>query len=328
MKKTYTKEQKQELVKKYYNGEAVLNICLQTGMPRSTFYTWIKPYKVSCTASGLEVNLVDYARQKQHIEKLENIIKVLQTVNCTILSPLQTKLKELAKLYGEYSVHVLCESLNVARGTFYNHIFRNKKENSSYQTRRGKLSEHIREIYDESNQIFGARKIRAVLHTQGINTTDGMVAQLMQSMNLKSIRGGTKKRYKQFIQGGKKDALKLNFSAKAPNQVWVSDIMYFRVCDTIRYICAIIDLYSRKVIGYKISQKQSTQLVTSTFKLAFESRVPDEGLIFHSDRGSQYCAFAFRKILKLLNVNQSFSPTGRPCHNAVMASCEIILLVG
>ena len=114
------------------------------------------------------------------------------------------------------------------------------------------LSKQIKEIYDESNQIYGARKIRAVLQARGINTTDKMVAELMQSMNLQSIRSETRRQYNRFIKEGKKDVLKLNFTAKAPNQVWVSDVTYFRVCDKTRYICAIIDLYSRKVITYNI----------------------------------------------------------------------------
>jgi len=320
MRTNYTKEQKYELVKRYYDGESASVICLQTGVPRSTFYTWVKPYKVVGTASGCEVSAVDYVRQKQHVEKLENMIKILRTVNCNIASPLKVKLEELTKLYSEYSVHVLCDSLDIARGTFYNHIFRNKKDKNSYQSRRAMLSEQIKEIFDDSNQIYGARKIRVILQTRGINTTDRMVTELMQSMNLQSIRSETKKQYNRFMKEGKKDVLKLNFTAKAPNQVWVSDVTYFRVCNTTRYICVIIDLYSRKVISYKISQKHSTQLVTTTFKIAYKERQPDNNIIFHSDRGVQYAAFAFRKLLKSLNITQSFSPTGRPCHNAVMES--------
>lgn len=320
MRANYTKEQKQELVKRYYNGESASLICLQAGVPRSTFYTWIKPYKVVKTGSGTEISVMDYMRQKQHVEKLENMIDVLRMVECNIESPLKVKLEELSKLYGKYSVHVLCESLDVARGTFYNHIFRNKKEKSSYQIRRDMLSEKIKEIFDDSNQIYGAKEIRAILHTRGINTTDGMVAELMRSMNLKCIRNETKKQYARSVRASKKDILKLNFSAKTPNQVWVSNITYFRVCNRTRYICVIIDLFSRKVIGYKISQKQRTQLITTTFKIAYKSRQPERSLVFHSDRGAQYSAYAFCKLLRELNVTQSFSPTARPCHNAVMES--------
>jgi len=221
MKTNYTKEQKQQLIIRYYSGESASDICIHTGVPRSTFYTWIKPYRAKHTVSSLEICAVDYVRQKKHTRKLENMIKVLQTVNCTVMSSLQVKLEELTKLYGEYSVHVLCDSLDVARGTFYNHVHRNKKGNNSYKARREQLSKQIKEIFEESNQIYGARKIRAVLQTRSINTTDKMVLELMQCMNLHSIRSETKRTYNRFIKEGKKDVLKLNFTAKAPNEVWV-----------------------------------------------------------------------------------------------------------
>lgn len=96
--------------------------------------------------SGYEVSVVTYTRQKKHIDKLENMIEVLQTVDCTVTSPLHVKLKKLEKLYGKYSVHALCDSLNVARGTFYNHIFRNKRNKNSYQSCREKLSINQRSI--------------------------------------------------------------------------------------------------------------------------------------------------------------------------------------
>lgn len=320
MKTKYTEEQKHELVKRYYGGESASIICLQSGVPRSTFYTWIKPYKIVGITLACEVSAANYTRQKSHIEKLENMIKVLQSVNCTATSPLHIKLEELTKLYGQYSVRTLCDSLGVSSGTFYNHILRNKKNNTSYQKRRYELSILIRDIFDDNHQIYGANKIHAILKSRGVRISTRMVSELMQSMNLSSIRNNTKRQYAKQLRQAKKDMLKMNFSTNAPNQVWVSDITYFRVNNGTRYICVIIDLFSRKVIAYKTSQKQSTQLVTSTFKQAYQIRQPKKDLIFHSDRGSQYISYAFRKSLITLNVTQSFSPSNSPYHNAVMES--------
>ena len=216
MKTIYTKEQKHELVKRYYDGESASIICLQSGVPRSTFYTWVKPYKILETSLGSEVNAGNYAKQKKRIDRLENMVEVLQTLDCSLSSPLQTKLKEIEKFYGQYSVHVLCDSLDIPRGTFYNHILRNKKDMNSYRDRRKKLSNSIREVFEQSNQIYGARKIRAVLKSRGISTTDEMVAELMQSMNLQSVRSDTKRQYRRLgLLERKTDALKLNFTANA-----------------------------------------------------------------------------------------------------------------
>jgi len=187
MRKKFTDEEKCKLVERYYNGEAATDICIQADVARSIFYTWLKPFKTKNTQSGQIISVNDFFRQNQHIEKLEKVIEVLKKVKCTATSPLQEKLKELSSLHGKYSVHVLCEALDVARGTYYNHIFRNKKDNNIYKTRRLVLSEKIKQIYDDSNQIFGANKIRAILSDQGVAVSSEMVTELMRDMNLFSI---------------------------------------------------------------------------------------------------------------------------------------------
>lgn len=89
------------------------------------------------------------------------MIKILKSVNCTVNSPLKDKLYELEKLYGKYSVHVLCDSLEVSRSTFYNHILRNKKENTLAAKKREELRPIIKDIFDSSGQIYGSKKIAA-----------------------------------------------------------------------------------------------------------------------------------------------------------------------
>lgn len=317
----YDDKLKRNLVKQYYNGESATDICFQNSIPRSTFYIWLKPYKTNYTKSGYEVSTAEFIKIKQHTEKLKQIIEVLKTVECTMTAPLKEKLYALEKLHGQYSVYVLCEALEVSRETYYNHVLRNKKKNNSYQERRNQLSLQIKEVFEESRQIFGAKKIKAVLADQGIRVSDRMVSELMQEMHLTSIRTGSKKIYSQRKgKEQKKDLLSLNFSVSAPNQVWVSDITSFIVNEKAYHICAILDLYSRKVISYKISERQSTQLITSTFKMAYSERKPTGKLIFHSARGCQYTANKLNLLLKSLEVEQSFSPKAKPQYNAVMES--------
>ena len=214
----------------------------------------------------------------------------------------------------------MCEALDVVRSTYYHYVYHNKKNNKSYQVRRAELSEKIKQIYDNNNQILGPSKIRAVLTSQGVVVSDKMVKKLMKEMNLFSIRIDVKKQYLKQKSGTKKDVLKLNFKATTPNEVWVSDITYYKLKDKFYYICVIVDLYSRKVVAWKISPNQSSQLTTSTFKVAYEQRKPSEGMIFHSDRGGAYVSNAFQALLLSNGVTQPFSPTASPQHNAVMES--------
>lgn len=315
-----TTEQKQELVSRYHDGESATDICAQAGISRSAFYTWLKPHHTTVTEAGHVVNAAEFVKMKKKLEKLEQKLEVLQKVSCMVSSPLQKKLYALEALHGQYSVHILCEALKVDRGTFYNHLLRNKKDQNSYQFRRTELSEQIMEVYEDSNQIYGAKKIKAVLGSRGVAVSDKMVAELMNEMNISSIRTGAKKNHLRFNTDKKRDSLKMNFVVNAPNEVWVSDVTYYKLNGKFLYICAIIDLYARKVIAYKISKKHSTQLITAALKQAYSERKPEVGLIFHSDRGTQYTSNTFLKLLKACHVTQSFSPSGRPHHNAVMES--------
>lgn len=117
----------------------------------------------------------------------------------------------------------------------------------------------------------------------------------------------------------KEDLLKQQFTVTRPNEVWVSDITYFKYNNTVFYICVILDLFARKVISHRISLNNSTQLTKNTFMAAYNERQPQD-LMFHSDQGCNYTSATFRMCLKDLNVKQSFSNPGKPFNNSVMES--------
>jgi transposase InsO family protein len=154
----------------------------------------------------------------------------------------------------------------------------------------------------------------------GIDISCGRVYRLMKQMNLPPI--STKKpNFSAYNDQNEYDNhLKQQFNQFAPDTVWVSDITYIKVSDKFYYLCVIIDLFSRKVIAYNISGRPDSALVIETFLLAYKSRKTPYGLMFHSDRGSQYNSFSFRKLLDDLNVVQSFSKKGHPYDNAVAES--------
>ena len=114
--------------------------------------------------------------------------------------------------------------------------------------------------------------------------------------------------------------IKQNFTTDKPDLVWVSDITYVKVNGSFYYVCVIIDLFSRKVISYRVSNRINEQLVRDRFKKAFALRNKPGNLIFHSDRGSQYTSQNFRKLLDECGVIQSFSAKGYPYDNAVAES--------
>jgi transposase InsO family protein len=210
----------------------------------------------------------------------------------------------------------LCEALGVARGTFYNHISR-RADSSARDAEQAQLMLKVQQIFDDSKQRYGAEKIRVVLANTGIRVSTKRISEIMKELGLHSVRTDAKKQYKKHQAYAKENLLKREFSAKHPNEIWVSDITYFKLPKYPIYLCIILDLYSRKVIGYKVSRNASTNLVTSTFRDALKERGIPTGLTFHSDRGKQYCSETFTKLLSKYGVKQSFSASGRPTDNAV-----------
>ena len=278
---------KQTVISRYKSGEPISHIVQDTGIPRSTVYNWLKLAKATET-SRKEPTLQNLRLLENKVKRLEGIIEILKAADCSPKDPLKVKLDALEKLHEQhtYSVHMICEALEVPRGTFYNHILRNKRENTSYVEHRAKLREVIQRIYDESNQIFGYKKIFAIMKEQGHHTSPEMVQNLMREMGLKSIRQGAKSTYKK-EQRKFNNHVNQQFTVTRPDEVWVSDVTYFRFDDKKFYICAVIDLFARKVIAYRIGKSNSTQLVKATFRAAYENRCPSQSLVFHTDRGTR-----------------------------------------
>ena len=175
----------------------------------------------------------------------------------------------------------------------------------------------VKQVFDDSEQRFGAEKIRIVLADSGIHVSKKRIFAIMQELGLSSVRIDAKKQFKRKQQYEKQNLLKREFSAGHPNQIWVSDITYFKVKSYWVYLCIILDLYSRKIIGWRVSRNMSTNLVTSTFKAAFQERGKLQNLTFHSDRGKQYMSKALTDLFQKYGVTQSFSATARPLDNAV-----------
>ena len=318
----YSEEEKRILVSLYYSGKTVSDVCQEHQISRSTFYTWVQAYRpVESKDSSRTITPKDFDSLLRRCEKQEQIIAVLKSIPAIADVTTQEKLAVLEPFYGQFSVHVLCEALDVPRGTFYNHIKRNKRDNSSYAKHREELRAAIQEIFEESRQTFGSEKICAVLHERGYRAGTTLVRELMSEMGLSSVSTTSKRQWKKTNSYERKaNILQRQFHAEAPNCFWVSDVTCMKLKDRYYYLCAIVDLYSRKVIAHKVSTRNSTQLITATLRMAYDSRMPGENLIFHSDQGSQYTSHAFRQLLKKLKITRSFSNAGTPHDNAVMES--------
>lgn len=162
---------------------------------------------------------------------------------------------------------------------------------------------------------------KKIVIVNGFNTTLHKVQSLMKQLNIRSRQSLRKselivKNNSQFYA----NKLQRLFNQAEPNKYWVSDVTEVRVGVNRFYLCVILDLFSRKVIAYRLSSQNNTKLTINTFKDAFESRNRPSELSFHSDQGCNYTSYEFRDLLRSLKVNQSFSHSGNPYDNACMES--------
>lgn len=316
--KKHSNELKATILKEHKTKVPVIILSQKYGVSRNTIYRWIRESelkKTDCSAKDKEIK-----RLTRRIARLEEIIQIIDEADCLPSAPLQERLYALEKIYGSHNVHILCEALKVDRGTFYNHILRNKKSNTWYAKQREILRSAIQKVYDESRQTFGAGKITAILREQGYKAGEETVRRLMIDMGLMSVRQRAKAMYEKERREFCKNRVNQNFTTTRPNQIWVSDVTCFRFHEKNYFICVILDLFSRMVIGYKTSHKNSTQLIKAAFKMAYEQRKPSEKLIFHTDRGSNYKSYTFATYIKSLGVVQSFSRAHIPYDNSVVES--------
>ena len=314
MGKAFTQDERQEVIRRYLNGEKVLIIAQEMRISKSTIYQWVKGYH-----SEKAFRPRDHYLLQVKYERLERVVQILQNAPCTASAPLQERLRTIKLMSDEYSVKALCFALKVAKGTYYNYLLRSKGENTSYAQRRAELTPIIEQIYHENREIYGPDKIAVVMKDRGYKISRRMVARIMRENGFFSVRSSAKTLYEKY-NGRRENLLNQNFTASHPNEVWVSDVTYYRFKEKTYYICAIIDLFSRKVVAHGVSFKNSTQLTKSTFQLAYKMRKPQEGLLFHSDNGSNYISKAFTAYLRKFGVVQSYSKKKTPYDNSVCES--------
>jgi putative transposase len=214
---------------------------------------------------------------------------------------------------------MMCRLLQVSRSGYY--AWRVRPESQRAKTDR-ELTELIRQIHVDSDGVYGAAKIAAELNEMGYPCGRHKVARLMRIAGLK---GCPKTTFKVTTQRDPKhpvadNLLQQDFTAENPNERWVSDITYIKTRQGWLYLAVVLDLFSRRIVGWSMSRWISRHLVLDALNMAVQQRLPGDGLIHHSDRGSQYTSDDFRDELETHGIECSMSASGNCYDNAVVES--------
>ena len=222
--------------------------------------------------------------------------------------------------YGSgFTVRKMCRVLEVSRSGYYAYLRRGLS--LRYAENRSLLTK-IREIWEWNRRVYGSPRITAELRAQGIRCGENRIARIMRANGIASL---TRRRYKITTNSDHKlpvaeDLVERDFTATAPNRLWVSDITYIWTWEGWLYLAAVMDVYSREIVGWTLYKRMTKELVANALLKALEKRDPEPGLIFHSDRGSQYASHRVGSILNAWQIHQSMSSKGDCFDNAIMES--------
>lgn len=219
------------------------------------------------------------------------------------------------KHVGSLSISKACELVDVRRQGYYE--WRERRDGKRERQDRA-LTVKIKNIFYESDRIYGARKIRALLSLMGWFVSRKRVRRLMLIEGLVpvTLRRRVNTTDSKHDMGVFPNLLKQDFRVALPNKTWVSDFTYIPTDEGWLYLCSIIDLFNRGVVGWAVSGTIDRRLAITALENAVRNRKPGQGLVFHTDRGCQYASGDFRNAVAAIGGIQSMSRSGTPYDNA------------
>lgn len=230
----------------------------------------------------------------------------------------------IEKYKEQYSVQKMCEVLTISRSSHY-HSFKKTVSNREQENQR--LTKEIQRIHLKSREHYGAPKIHKTLVNNGCYLNLKRVQRLMKRAGIRSI---TKKKYRPYSSTEKvmqlNNLLKRDFSTQTINEKWVADITYIHtVRDGWYYLAPVLDLHSKKIVGYSFSHSMTSELVIEALQNAYTAQKPRKGLLLHTNLVSQYTSSEFTQHVHKYGMKQSFSQKGCPYDNTCIESFHTIL---
>jgi transposase InsO family protein len=224
----------------------------------------------------------------------------------------------MAECREHYPVAAMAAVYGVSTSGFYEWLGR---EPSARERRHDELAERVREAFDASSGIYGSRKLTRELVERKIGVCRNTVAELMRDLGLRSR--AQRRRHitttdSAHLQPVAPNTLGRDFAAAAPNQKWVADITYIETAEGFVYLAAVMDLFSRRIVGWSLSDSLESTLVLEALENAIRLRTPEPGLVHHSDRGVQYASERHRGVLAEHGIECSMSRRGDCWDNAPM----------
>ncbi|HFJ0418694.1 TPA: IS3 family transposase [Pseudomonas aeruginosa] len=260
----------------------------------------------------------EIARLRKEVAKLKMERDILKKGRGLLREGVDVKFGFVAKHRGAWPVNLMCEALGVSRGGFYAWLVRPRSRRSLEDE---KLGAQVHQSFMRSDRTYGARRVWRDVLEQGQPCGLHRIERLMREQALRARprrRGLPKDR-------GERSAIADNvldrqFQADAPNQKWVADFTYIWTAEGWLYVAAVLDLYSRRIVGWSMQESMTSQLVVDALMMAVWRRGKPVALLHHSDQGSQYTSSHFQQLLREQGITCSMSRAGEVWDNSAMES--------
>jgi putative transposase len=228
------------------------------------------------------------------------------------------RFERIAAEKASFPIRLMCQLMSVSRSGFYAWLSR---PSGNRQKRDAALLHEIRVVHLETKRAYGSPRIYRELRARGLRVGRHRIARLMQKANLVG-RKRAQRRFRIWDEPSVSavDLVRRRFSVSGPNTVWAGDFTYLRAAEGFYFLAVLLDLYSRRVVGWAVSDRLDTQLALEALRGALLTRCPGPGLIHHTDRGSQYGSQAYRAKLLANGIRPSMSRPGNCWDNAVVES--------
>ncbi|MEI0766309.1 IS3-like element IS222 family transposase [Pseudomonas aeruginosa] len=301
-------------------GYSHIDACRSLGVVDSALRRWVK--QLEAERQGVTPKSKALTPEQQKIQELEARINRLEREKAIFkkgyrsLDVGRTRSYALIdQLSEQESVEVVCSAFDVARSCYYVHRLRRRRVDA----RRVALRSQVNQLFSQSRGSAGSRSILGMLREEGVTIGRFRVRRLMRELGLVSKQPGSHA-YKQATVERPDIPNRLNreFATEHPSQVWYGDITYVWAQGRWHYLAAVLDLHTRRVIGWAFSAKPDAELVIKALDMAYEQRGKPQQVLFHSDQGSQYASRLFRQRLWRYRMQQSMSRRGNCWDNSPM----------
>ncbi|MEE2473766.1 IS3 family transposase [Pseudomonas aeruginosa] len=301
-------------------GYSHIEACRSLGVVDSALRRWVK--QLEAERQGVTPKSKALTPEQQKIQELEARINRLEREKAIFkkgyrsLDVGRTRSYALIdQLSEQESVEVVCSAFDVARSCYYVHRLRRRRVDA----RRVALRSQVNQLFSQSRGSAGSRSILGMLREEGVTIGRFRVSRLMRELGLVSKQPGSHA-YKQATVERPDIPNRLNreFATEHPNQVWCGDITYVWAQGRWHYLAAVLDLHTRRVIGWAFSAKPDAELVIKALDMAYEQRGQPQQVLFHSDQGAQYASRLFRQRLWRYRMQQSMSRRGNCWDNSPM----------